>query len=61
MDSASSQNTMTLSGTNIMNALTIQRINKARQAMMRAENPKFRQYWHNVAMTLQSQLVSENG
>lgn len=43
------------------NVLTIQRINKARRAMMRAENPKFRLFWYNVMETLQSQMVPENG
>lgn len=43
------------------NTLTIRRINKARRAMMRAQNPKFRLFWYNVMETLQSQLVPENG
>lgn len=39
--------------------LTMQRIQNARRAMVRAQNPWFRNYWNEVAETLQSQLVKK--
>lgn len=44
-----------------MNTLTIQRITKARRAMMRAQNPKFRELWHSVALALQADVVPTDG
>lgn len=41
--------------------LTMKRIQNARRAMVRAQNPKFRAFWNNVAETLQSQLVEKYG
>lgn len=44
-----------------MQTLTIQRINKARRAMMRAQNPKFRKLWYSIAMSLQADVVPTDG
>lgn len=44
-----------------MNTLTLQRITKARRAMMRAQNPKFRKLWHSIAMSLQAEVVPTDG
>lgn len=41
--------------------LTMKRIQNARRAMVRAENPWFRNYWDNVANALQEQLVKTYG
>ena len=41
--------------------LTMKRIQNARRAMVRAENPWFRNYWDNVANTLYAQLVKTYG
>jgi hypothetical protein len=41
--------------------LTMTRIQNARRAMVRAQNPWFRNYWCKVADTLQAQLVEKYG
>jgi hypothetical protein len=41
--------------------LTMTRIQNARRAMVRAQNPQFRNYWCEVADTLQAQLVEKYG
>ena len=41
--------------------LTMIRIQNARRAMVRAQNPQFRALWNNVAETLQSKLVEKYG
>lgn len=41
--------------------LTMQRIQNARRAMVRAQNPWFRNYWNDVANTLQEKLVEKYG
>lgn len=39
--------------------LTMSRIQKARRAMVRAQNPKFRAYWDNVANELFAKLEGQ--
>jgi len=39
--------------------LTMERIQNARRAMVRAQNPKFRKLWDDVANELFSQLESQ--
>lgn len=41
--------------------LTMKRIQNARRAMVRAENPHFRSLWNKVAETLEAQLVEAHG
>jgi len=41
--------------------LTMTRIQAARRAMVRAQNPWFRNYWREVADTLQAKMVKEYG
>jgi hypothetical protein len=41
--------------------LTMTRIQNARRAMVRAQNPWFRNYWREVADTLQANLVEKYG
>ena len=55
------QSTMKVSGINMNTHLTMTRIQNARRAMVRAQNPWFRNYWGEVADTLQAQLVESHG
>jgi hypothetical protein len=41
--------------------LTMQRIQNARRAMVYAQNPWFRNYWREVADTLQAKMVAKYG
>ena len=41
--------------------LTMERIQNARRAMVRAQNPKFRAYWNDVADTLEQGMRSTYG
>jgi hypothetical protein len=41
--------------------LYMTRIQNARRAMVRAQNPQFRAFWNKVADTLQTQMVEQYG
>ena len=41
--------------------LYMTRIQNARRAMVRAQNPWFRQYWKDVADTLHERMVEQYG
>ena len=41
--------------------LTMTRIQNARRAMVRAQNPWFRNYWCKVADTLQAKMAAKYG
>lgn len=56
-----SQNTMKVSGTDMDIQLTMTRIQNARRAMVHAQNPWFRNYWREVADTLQAKMVAKYG
>lgn len=55
------QSTMKVSGIKMDIQLTMKRIQNARRAMVRAQNPWFRTYWDKVANELHTKMVETYG